>query len=61
MTANDKQYQSTQTTIEANTQPSKAAQWIEDPFASVIGGIVVPTFAFAFLLASMAGLSGILA
>jgi hypothetical protein len=61
MTASDKQYPSTQSAIEANNPPSKAAQWIEDPFASVIGGIVIPTFAFALLLASMAGLSGILA
>ena len=40
---------------------SRVGRWIEDPFASVIAGIVVPTFAVVFLLSAMAGISNILA
>jgi len=57
----DKQFPSSQTTIEVNAQPSRAARWIEDPFASVIAGIIVPAFAVVLLLSSMAGLSSLLA
>ncbi len=42
------------------TRHGRLARWIEDPFASVIGGIVIPTFAVALLLSSMAGLSRLL-
>ena len=56
----------TQSPSNPNTQPSsesesRVARWIEDPFASVIAGIIIPTFAVALLLSSMAGLSGLLA
>ena len=56
----------TQSTSTPSTQPtseskSRVARWIEDPFASVIAGIIIPTFAVALLLSSMAGLSGLLA
>lgn len=56
----DKQFTSTPNTQESGTQ-SRVARWIEDPFASVIGGIIIPAFAVALLLSSMAGLSGLLA
>ena len=57
----DKQFPSSQTTTEVAAQQSRAARWIEDPFASVIAGIIVPTFAVVLLLSSMAGLSSLLA
>jgi hypothetical protein len=57
----DKQFPSSQTTNEVAVQQSRAARWIEDPFASVIAGIIVPTFAVVLLLSSMAGLSSLLA
>ncbi len=56
----DKQFTSTTQTQNSATQ-SLVARWIEDPFASVIGGIVIPAFAVVLLLSSMAGLSGLLA
>ena len=55
----DKQSTSTPETQE-NAQKGRVARWIEDPFASVIAGIVIPTFAVAILLSSMAGLSALL-
>ena len=54
----DKQFTSTP---EKTGQQSRIARWIEDPFASVIGGIIIPAFAVALLLSSMAGLSGLIA
>lgn len=57
----DQQSPSSQTTTEVAAQQSRAARWIEDPFASVIGGIIIPTFAVVLLLSSMAGLSSLLA
>lgn len=57
----DQQFPSSQTTVEAVAQQSRAARWIEDPFASVIAGIIVPAFAVVLLLSAMAGLSGLLA
>jgi len=56
----DKQSPLSQATI-ADVQPSRAARWIEDPFASVIAGIIIPAFAVVLLLSSMAGLSSLLA
>lgn len=56
----DKQFTSTEE-VQQNAEPkSRLARWIEDPFASVIGGIIIPTFAVVLLLSSMAGLSGLL-
>lgn len=56
----DKQFTSTPETL--NSAPkSRVAGWIEDPFVSVIGGIIIPVIAVALLLSSMAGLSGLLA
>ena len=54
----DMQSTSTPATQEAGEQ-SRIARWIEDPFASVIGGIVIPGFAVVLLLSSMAGLNGL--
>ena len=54
----DMQSTSTPKTQE-NAQQSRVARWIEDPFASVIGGIVIPTVAVALLLSTMAGLHGL--
>jgi len=55
MSANDTQ-QPTNPTVST----SRVAKWIEDPFASVIAGIVAPAFAVVFLLSVMAGLSSLL-
>jgi hypothetical protein len=56
----DTQFTSTPETRESANQ-SRLGRWIEDPFASVIGGIVIPAFAVVLLLSSMAGLSGLVA
>ena len=45
----------------ASDANSRVSRWIEDPFASVIAGIIIPAFAVALLLSSMAGLSSLLA
>jgi len=57
----DTQSTSSQTANESGAEQSLAARWIEDPFASVIAGIVIPTIAVVLLLSAMAGLSGLLA
>ncbi len=57
----DTQFTSTTETQQIEEPKSRLARWIEDPFVSVIGGIIIPTFAVALLLSSMAGLSGLLA
>jgi hypothetical protein len=49
----------TQQTAGPKTLGQRITQWIEDPFASVIAGIIAPTFAVAFLLSAMYGLSKI--
>lgn len=54
MTATD-----TQQTTGRKTLGQRISQWIEDPFASVIAGIIAPTFAVAFLLSAMYGLAQI--
>lgn len=56
----DKQSMSSQNTNQTIAQPGTVSRWIEDPFASVIAGIIIPAFAVALLLSAMAGLSGIL-
>lgn len=56
----DTQSTSNQNTQAASESNSRVARWIEDPFASVIAGIIIPTFAVVLLLSSMAGLSGLL-
>ncbi len=55
MNASDTQHQSSQP-----ESTSRIARWIEDPFASVIAGIIAPTFAVVFLLSMMAGIKGVL-
>ena len=54
----DMQSTSTPATQESGEQ-SRLARWIEDPFASVIGGIIIPSFAVVLLLSTMAGLNGL--
>jgi len=48
-----------QQTNSKKTLGQRITQWIEDPFASVIAGIIAPVFAVVFLLTAMYGLAQI--